>query len=316
MTAVVVLGDVLLDRDVTGAAERLCPDAPVLVLTETTRTQRPGGAGLAAAMLALDGVEVTLVCGLGADEAGHDARQLLSRAGVRLVEIPYFGSTPEKIRLRAGRHPLMRLDRGDTPAQFGELPTGAVAAIRDGSAILVSDYGRGVTALPSVRRILADVTDRGTPVVWDPHPKGSTPVPGVRLACPNRAEATAFCAIHGADLNDQADGIAAEAALLRAAWRVSAVAVTVGSDGAILAEPDTTPVIVAAPTIHSGDTCGAGDRFAAAAVTGLADGHPISDAVAGAVHAASSYVAADGPETLTSKFSMEATTWLAQHRSW
>ena len=29
-----------------------------------------------------------------------------------LVEVPYDGPTPEKIRLRSGSHPLLRLDRG------------------------------------------------------------------------------------------------------------------------------------------------------------------------------------------------------------
>ena len=44
----VVVGDALLDRDLVGTVERLCPDAPVPVVDEPVQVSRPGGAGLAA----------------------------------------------------------------------------------------------------------------------------------------------------------------------------------------------------------------------------------------------------------------------------
>src|SRR5205823_3379855 len=66
----VVLGDCLLDRDLEGEVERLCPDAPVPVVDEPIPSSRPGGAGLAAALAAEDGNEVTLITALSRDEAG------------------------------------------------------------------------------------------------------------------------------------------------------------------------------------------------------------------------------------------------------
>ena len=36
-------------------------------------------------------------------------------------------------------------------------------------------------------------------VVWDPHSRGATPVPGAALVCPNRQEASSFGARHGAN---------------------------------------------------------------------------------------------------------------------
>ena len=61
---VVVVGDILLDRDVEGVVNRLCPDSPVPVLDETTHVERPGGAGLAALFATAQGAEV-----LGASSA-------------------------------------------------------------------------------------------------------------------------------------------------------------------------------------------------------------------------------------------------------
>lgn len=308
---VAVIGDVLLDRDVIGTADRLAPDAPVPVLTQISQVERPGGAGLAAVFVALAGLDVVLVGAIGENPAGERVRRLLCEAGVELLEVEYDGPTPEKIRLRAGDQPLLRLDRGVTQGRLGDPSDAATRAVRKASAVLVSDYGRGVTALPSLRRALAEVA--GTvPVVWDPHPKGSTPVPAASLVCPNRTEAAAFAAAHGADLGGgpvpDLAAAAAEAKLLCGVWRATAVAVTLGPHGAVVAEVDGAPVGIPTRAAVGGDTCGAGDRFSAAATLALGQGRPVRDAVAEAVATASSYVAAGGPASLASEFALEGLT--------
>ncbi len=60
--SLVVVGDALLDRDLDGRAERLAPDAPVPVIEAIVERPRAGGAGLAAALAAASGEDVTLVC--------------------------------------------------------------------------------------------------------------------------------------------------------------------------------------------------------------------------------------------------------------
>jgi hypothetical protein len=51
----VIVGDVLLDREVIGTVDRLCPEAPVPVLAQQSTVDRPGGAGLAATLAASSG---------------------------------------------------------------------------------------------------------------------------------------------------------------------------------------------------------------------------------------------------------------------
>jgi rfaE bifunctional protein kinase chain/domain len=305
---VVVVGDTLLDRDITGVADRLCPDAPVPVLTETSTVERAGGAGLAASFLAADGADVVLVTALADDQAGDRVRELLAAAGVTLVELPYLGATVEKIRLRAGDHPLLRLDRGVQPGRYGDVPDAVAAAVAEAATVLVSDYGRGVTALPGLRRVLVNAAPR-VPIVWDPHPKGATPVQGTRLVCPNRAEAAGFAALHGAVMNGtpepEPDAIAAEARLLCLAWHARAVVVTLGGHGAMLVRPDGVGQLIPTTARHRGDTCGAGDRFAAAAAYGLTRSGDVAAAVARAVAAASSYVADGGPASLAPARTLE-----------
>ena len=85
--SLVVVGDALLDRDLDGRAERLAPDAPVPVVDAIEDRPRPGGAGLAAALVAAAGADVTLVCALGDDAAGRTLAGLLERAGVRVCDL-------------------------------------------------------------------------------------------------------------------------------------------------------------------------------------------------------------------------------------
>jgi len=199
--ALVVIGDTLLDRDIQGTVDRVCPDAPAVVLEEAAATHRPGGAALAACLARASDVSVTLITALGGD-AGRLARSLLEEAGVQVIDLGMTGSTPEKIRLRSGGQTLMRVDRavGGGARHVGSFGLEARSAVMTAGAILVSDYGGGMTSLPPVRRALVRAGS-AVPVVWDPHPRGADPVAGAALCTPNRSEArTMALDIQGDDL--------------------------------------------------------------------------------------------------------------------
>ncbi|MCS0603800.1 PfkB family carbohydrate kinase [Streptomyces sp. LP11] len=290
-TPLVVVGDALLDHDLCGRAERLAPDAPVPVVHGTRRSSRPGGAALAACLAAADGRPVTLVTALGDDPASDTLRELLA-GRVHLVEVPLDGALSSKTRVLAGDRPLLRLDDGDGRARAG---TGAAeATVTGAAAVLVADYGRGTADV--LREALTAAAQRA-PVVWDPHVRGDAPVPGVRLATPSAQEARVLARRLEEAEGDGDDaglrGAARDARTLVQAWGVQAVAVTLGERGALLSHGET-PLLVPTPAAASGDPCGAGDRFAAAAAGLLADGAFTEAAVQDAVHAATRYVAEGG----------------------
>jgi D-beta-D-heptose 7-phosphate kinase/D-beta-D-heptose 1-phosphate adenosyltransferase len=297
----VVVGDALLDRDVEGRASRICPDAPVPVLSELQERTRPGGAGLAALLAARDGRDVVLVTALGDDDAAGRLRHAL-QAHLTVLELPLSGATPEKVRIRASGQSLMRLDRGEGRANpAAALPGAAVGVLERAGAVLVSDYGRGVAAHSALRELVASAA-KTVPVVWDPHPRGAPPVPGTRLVTPSAFEARSFVA--ALDALPGADGstagvtaapelarVAYRAARLVRVWRVGAVAVTMGPRGALLSFGDGVPLVVPTEPVRTTDTCGAGDRFAAAAAGRLGDGALTSEAVSGAVAASRDFIA-------------------------
>jgi D-beta-D-heptose 7-phosphate kinase / D-beta-D-heptose 1-phosphate adenosyltransferase len=295
MTRLVVVGDALLDRDLDGTAERLAPDAPVPVVDDPAEAVRPGGAALAAALAAADGTEVVLVTALAGDDAGRELRALLELAGVVVVDLGLEGPTPEKVRVRVGGQPVVRIDRAARPGRPGDLSDGARAAIAAADAVLVSDYGRGLAATASVRSALGSLPAR-LPVVWDPHPRGPEPVAGCRLVTPNRAEVERMAPEAGPSTTTTTAmaQLTARARALVARWDVASVVVTRGANGALLVSADGTPLAVPAPEVRRGDPCGAGDRFASAAATALAGGALTSEAVVAGVASASAFVAAGG----------------------
>ena len=287
MKQLVVVGDALLDRDLVGRAERLCPDAPVPVLDDVVEHARPGGAGLAALLAARDGRAVVLITALCDDPPGRRLGRLLTDAGVQVVDMGRAGQTVEKVRVGGAGHPMVRLDYGGRgPDQVGPLPAGSERLLADASAVLVADYGRGVAASASVQRALTALPPR-VPVVWDPHPRGPAPIPGVRLATPNAGECGVTADRALADVTDRARA-------LRTRWAAAGLAVTLGRKGALLVEGDGPPLVAPAPAVAASDPCGAGDRFASAAAGLLADGALPSEAVTGGVVAASAFVAAGG----------------------
>jgi D-beta-D-heptose 7-phosphate kinase/D-beta-D-heptose 1-phosphate adenosyltransferase len=295
---IVVIGDTLLDVDVTGAADRLSPDAPVPVVDVEQRRTRAGGAGLVATLLARDGYDVDLVTVLADDAPAQSIRDAL--VGVRVIAGVSAVPTPVKTRLRANGHPVARTDEN-----CGAPPSPVVTALmldclRKADAVVVADYGRGLAGDTSVRAALSGLAGR-VPIVWDPHPRGAIPVAGVSVVTPNLTETSAAAVRAGGAPLDAADlrSIARSAEEVRSHYGTDALIATLGSRGALLVSADAPPHIVSAPIVVDGDPCGAGDRFAASLVGQLARGIDVRDALGSAVAASAEFLAAGGVASLT-----------------
>ena len=282
---IVVVGDALLDVDLTGTATRLCPGEPVPVLEGLRETARPGGAGLAAALVAQQR-PVLLVTALGRDGSAERLRAALPED----VEVLDLGrtATVTKTRVRTGDRTVVRFDSAAGPDP--DVAPSALPVLRTrlarAAAILVSDYGLGLLAAPAVRAALGEVV-RELPGVWDPHPRGAEPIPGLTLVTPNEAEAAGLSGLPGAERSELAEQLR----VLVQRWDAGHVAITRGRAGAVLGDATGGMLVLPPSQSVTGDTCGAGDAFAAAAVAALADGASAADAVAGAVERAASFVA-------------------------
>jgi rfaE bifunctional protein nucleotidyltransferase chain/domain/rfaE bifunctional protein kinase chain/domain len=286
----VIVGDSMLDVDLEGSATRLSPEAPVPVIDAERVWHRPGGAGLAALLAARHEDDVVLITGLASDEGGALLRELLQACGVGVIALPMVGGTVTKTRVRARGQSVLRIDQGDATHVSQPLPAEAIDALSTARSICVADYGRGLTMLPLIRDALTHAAT-ATPVLWDPHPRGCTPVPGCALVTPNEDEARHFCAASSVDE-------------LRQKWRAEAICVTLGARGARLSLRGGPHCQVGVPIIEAvgaarPDVCGAGDRFAVAAAVALAEGADPRAAVVLAVEAAARFVAAGGAASVS-----------------
>jgi len=284
--SVVVIGDSLLDRTLTGSMDRLTPEQ-CPVVEEARNEERPGGAALAAAAVAADGARTTFITALSQDPAGRRLHELLRRADVDVVDLGLDGPTPEKVRVRAADRTVVRIDRSCSPvAAAGPWSDEAERAVRRATAILVSDYGRGAAASMPARSAVQRAAAR-VPVVWDPHPRGPDPILEADLVTPNLDEARQM--LGRATPIESLEEVTALGRELAAAAGGPAVVVTLAARGAVLAEPERAPFVVPARP-QLGDACGAGDRFAARLTYERASGEPRAGAVVAAVQAASAFV--------------------------
>jgi D-beta-D-heptose 7-phosphate kinase / D-beta-D-heptose 1-phosphate adenosyltransferase len=117
---------------------------------------------------------------------------------------------------------------------------------------------------------------------------------------PIRCRARGWSHRTGPRQGDSLAAVGARAEALIRHWGVGAVAVTLGARGALLSYGEGAPMVVPAVPVTGGDPCGAGDSFAAAAAALLADGSVTGEAVAGAVAAASAFVARGGASAWSS----------------
>jgi len=322
MTApLVVVGDVLLDVDLVGRAERMSPEAPVPVVSDIIQRRRPGGAGLAAWLAAqAENRPVILVAPLAGDPDADAVSQLLRQApGLEVLGVPWCGSTPVKTRIHVGDHPVARLDSGGVAGPVGPVSSRVLEVLADAAAILVCDYGRGAMAAGPLRDAVAAAA-ASVAVIWDPHPRGSAPVFGCALVTPNEAELIALATSAGQSPRSRSGWAGHTSADLArrmgTCWQARAVCVTMGERGAMLCLGDNVPLVVSGNRAKVHDTCGAGDSFAAAAALAIAGGSLPSEAVIRAVEAANRFVLAGAASSVNCDSELSVSIRTPTARSW
>src|ERR1043166_4803255 len=79
-----IVGDSIADKFLTGSIARVSREAPVFILRHESTETVPGGAANCALNLAALGANVSLISLAGADDSGNALRDKLSAAGVNV----------------------------------------------------------------------------------------------------------------------------------------------------------------------------------------------------------------------------------------
>lgn len=223
---VVVVGDVMLDVFVFGEVTRISPEAPVAVVRVNEQTERLGGAANVALNVRSLGGRVALVGVAGHDAAGTHLAAVTREQGVeaRLVTIDGRPTTV-KTRIMAHKQQMVRTDHEITDPIDGAVEAKILEQVgkvlKKGSALIVSDYDKGVVTRSLMKRLIALARERGVAVLVDPKVRNIGFFKGAFLVTPNQKEAEQ---IAGMVIRTDAD---AEKAVHR-------VAVRAGTDGALV----------------------------------------------------------------------------------
>lgn len=279
-TRVMCVGDVMLDRFVYGAVERISPEAPIPVLRVVREHAMAGGAGNVAANLTGLGAAVHFLTVVGDDEAGAELRGLIRQAigNDDGIVVEPRRPTTQKSRFLAGGQQLLRADRETagpiTEATEAALLAAVDAAIGDCGAVILSDYGKGVLSGHVIAGIIAHAGKAGVPVVVDPKGSDYRRYRGAAVLTPNRKE---LAQATGLPVATDAEVAAAAGALLERCG-VGAVIATRSEQGMSVIEPGRPPHHLPAEAREVFDVSGAGDTVAAVLSAALAAGATLVEA--------------------------------------
>jgi len=296
---VLVCGDAMLDRTLTGEVTRISPEAPVPVLTVEHEWETPGGAANVARNVAALGARCTLVALVGDDADGARLEAQLADAGVsaHLVRVPDW-RTVLKMRATSGHQQLLRLDYerprpgGEALARAREALAKRMAELAGGHAVTVfADYDKG--ALADAERLVELARAAGSRVVVDPKTPPFERWRGADVLKPNvrelAAAAEALALSEARSASAALEDVAACAVAVRERCGVGALVVTRGAAGMLLADAQGVRALPAR-TVDVFDVTGAGDTAAAVLATALAADMRLDDAAVLANLAASQVV--------------------------
>jgi D-beta-D-heptose 7-phosphate kinase/D-beta-D-heptose 1-phosphate adenosyltransferase len=295
-----VVGDVMLDEQIAGTADRISPEAPVPVVQVRKVEQRPGGAANVAANLAALGARVAVAGVTGVDAQAQTLQDVLRARSIEpLLVRDAARPTTTKTRIIAHQQQIARVDREDPKPVSGELQQALLemveGALAEARVVILSDYRKGVLTDGLTRRIICRCASAGLPVFVDPKGSDYEKYRGAFAITPNVKEA--FEALRAQP--EEPESID-EAGQMLSSWLVpTAVIVTRGEEGMSIYRPGQPPLHVSAAPRQVYDVTGAGDTAVAVLALCSAAGAELESAVRLANCAAGIAVGKLGAATVT-----------------
>jgi D-beta-D-heptose 7-phosphate kinase / D-beta-D-heptose 1-phosphate adenosyltransferase len=277
---VLIIGDVILDRYVSGTVHRLSPEAPIPVLRPSGNRCTLGGAANVALNIATLGGQAILVGVIGDDPAGAMVERLvadtagITPALVRLATRP----TTSKTRFMTGAHQLLRLDEETTAPVDADGATAVLDAVTRSltaaDVVVLSDYAKGVLC-DGVLDAVLDLAGRdGRIVIADPKRPDFAAYRGATILTPNEHEVRLATRID-AEQDTEADR-AGKLALEETGGQ--AVLVTRSAKGLTLVRRDAEALHLPTRAREVADVSGAGDTLVAALAVALGAGAELPEA--------------------------------------
>lgn len=303
-----VIGDLILDEFIWGKVRRISPEAPVPVVEVCNETYYPGGAANVARNLREFSKEIYLMGLIGTCPHGQRLKELLEEETIQLdclIESPCY-QTIVKTRVIAGQQQLVRVDREKktslTPLQTEQALECLNGLIDKIDGIIIEDYAKGLLTQDLVDAIVARARQAGKIVTIDPNPGNRLSWDGATVVKPNRSEAFA---LSGYTMSDPVDPPSQDPALLEVGaallrrWETDSILVTLGEQGIMLFQRNSSPYHIPTRAREVFDVSGAGDTTIAVFTLALCAGASYIEAAELANHAAGIVVGKLGTATVS-----------------
>ncbi|MBI1212430.1 MAG: D-glycero-beta-D-manno-heptose-7-phosphate kinase [Alphaproteobacteria bacterium] len=279
---VLCIGDVMLDRFIYGAVDRVSPEAPIPVLRIEREAQMLGGAGNVVRNIAALGGRATLVAVVGDDDAGRAVARLIGeQPGIDADLVTVAGrATTLKLRYVAGNQQLLRADHEQVSQldqdSIQRLCAAIESEIADADIVVLSDYAKGVLS-PMIIQYARRAAEKAQKlVIADPKSADFTRYAGVSVLTPNAKELAAATAM------EVGDDVSAEAAGAKALGlaKADAILVTRSERGMTIVKKELGAQHFPAEAREVFDVSGAGDTVLAVFALALGSGADFVDAAA------------------------------------
>ena len=294
-----VVGDLMLDRYVSGPVTRISPESPVPVVRVEKEWAGVGGAGNVAANIVALGARCDVVGCVGRDDAGRELRDRLEELGVGIDGVVETRERPTTVKTRvlAGHQQVVRIDREDSddvgPEAVRLLREGALRGLAGSASVVLEDYDKGALVPEIIGDVLHGAKAEGIPTIVDPKRRRFFGYGTASVFKPNAKELEDAL---GEPVRPD-DGAWMEGA--RSRLDCEHLLLTLGKRGMALCSAGKGAKLFPASDRAVFDVSGAGDTVTAVVSLALALGASISEAVVLANHAAAVQVSKAGVATVT-----------------
>jgi D-beta-D-heptose 7-phosphate kinase/D-beta-D-heptose 1-phosphate adenosyltransferase len=296
---VLAVGDLMLDRYLTGSVDRISPEAPVPVVRVEAESWALGGAGNVAANVLALGAACDVVGGVGRDPEGALLRARLEELGVGVEGLVELDDRPTtvKTRIMARHQHVTRIDREESTdiseSQAEELREAVRKLGPTAGAIALEDYNKGIMVPSLIDTALSVGSSESIPSVVDPKRLRFFAFEGASVFKPNSRELEdALGELLQPDDPSWMDRV-------RSHLKCETLLLTLGEAG--MAVHSRSEGYMRVPTVARDvyDVSGAGDTVTAVMAVGLAAGANPLEAAVLANHAAAVEVGKAGVATVT-----------------
>lgn len=273
---VLVVGDLMLDRYVSGNVIRISPEAPVPVVEWGAEEDRLGGAANVALNVQALGATPYLCGVVGCDAESTRLMESLEAAGLKNGGIVLSGerSTTVKTRIIAGHQHLLRIDKEHTAElTAGEKETFLNRVLKLMSTekfqvLIFQDYDKGVLSEKVIATLTGEARRQGILIAVDPKFRNFWHYRGVDLFKPNLKEVRDAL---GISLKSEAHLLRTAAQSIRQRLGNRYTLITLSEKGAFLDDEKSWQLYPTLPRTVA-DVCGAGDAVISIAALTLACG--------------------------------------------